>query len=211
MTSLDNQEVLKFTVYKTINLLNGMIYIGKHQTKNPDDEYLGSGKRLKYAIKKYGIENFKKEVLFIFESEEEMNSKEAELVTEEFCSRDDTYNLCPGGHGGWGYVNIHVNSLESLKKNGSLGGLATKGRFRKPMTSSHKNKISQSLTGKSLSENTKKKISKANIGKTPNKGKKWINNGITHKMIFVDGPLPEGWKFGSLIKMSEYWKSSDKK
>jgi dissimilatory sulfite reductase (desulfoviridin) alpha/beta subunit len=64
-----------YTIYKTTNLVNGKIYIGKHQTKDPHDNYLGSGKQLGYAIKKYGIENFKKEILFVFDNEAEMNVK----------------------------------------------------------------------------------------------------------------------------------------
>ncbi len=48
-------------IYKTINLVDGKIYIGKDVKSNPT--YLGSGVRLKYAIKKYGIDSFKKEVL----------------------------------------------------------------------------------------------------------------------------------------------------
>lgn len=90
-----------FTIYRVTNKVNGKIYIGKHQTKNLEDGYMGSGKNLKRAIKKYGIENFTKEILFIFDTEEEMNSKEKELVTEEFCLREDTYNICEGGKGGW--------------------------------------------------------------------------------------------------------------
>lgn len=94
-----------YTIYKTTNKLNGKIYIGKHQTENIDDGYIGSGKRLWNSIHKYGIENFEKEILFVFDTEDEMNSKEAELVTKEFCLREDNYNLCPGGKGGWGYIN----------------------------------------------------------------------------------------------------------
>ena len=94
-----------YTVYKITNKINGKEYIGKHQTSDLNDGYMGSGKNLKRAINKHGIENFIKEVLFSFETEEEMNKKESELVTEEYCSRKDTYNICPGGHGGWGYVN----------------------------------------------------------------------------------------------------------
>lgn len=94
-----------YTIYKITNLINNKIYIGKHQTNNLDDDYLGSGKMLQRALKKYGKENFKREILFTFSSEQEMNQKEAELVTEDFCAREDTYNICPGGQGGWGYVN----------------------------------------------------------------------------------------------------------
>ena len=72
-----------YTIYKTTNLINGKIYIGKHQTSNLNDSYLGSGKGIKNAVKKYGRENFRKDILFVFESEKEMNAKEKELITEE--------------------------------------------------------------------------------------------------------------------------------
>ena len=91
----------KYIVYRITNTINRKIYIGKHQTNNINDGYMGSGKRLLVAKEKYGIENFKKEILYTFDTEEEMNSKEAELVTEEFCLRNDTYNMIPGGYSTW--------------------------------------------------------------------------------------------------------------
>ena len=39
-------------IYKTTNLLSGKYYIGMHSTDNLDDGYLGSGYRLRLAIKK---------------------------------------------------------------------------------------------------------------------------------------------------------------
>jgi hypothetical protein len=65
---------------------------------NPNDSYLGSGFCLVDAIRKYGKENFKKEVLFIFDNREEMLAKERELVVVD---RDTTYNLIPGGGDTW--------------------------------------------------------------------------------------------------------------
>jgi hypothetical protein len=89
-----------YTIYVTTNQVNNKIYIGKHITDNPLDNYLGSGGYLNTAIKKYGKENFKKEVLFIFDNEEDMNAKEKELVDLNFILREDTYNLVLGGNGG---------------------------------------------------------------------------------------------------------------
>lgn len=90
-----------YTIYKITNVLDGKFYIGKHKTKNLDDGYMGSGKLIQRAIKKHGVENFKKEILHIFETEAEMNEAEKRLVILS----EDSYNLCPGGHGGFGYIN----------------------------------------------------------------------------------------------------------
>ena len=101
-----------YLVYKTTNLVNGKIYIGKHETDNLDDGYLGSGNLLRRAIKKYGEENFKREILFECSTIEEMNAKEAELVNEEFLKRDDVYNIKLGGNGGFDYINeTHRNTV----------------------------------------------------------------------------------------------------
>ena len=52
-----------FYIYQITNLTNGKIYVGKHKSeKHPDENgYYGSGKQITAAIRKYGIENFKKE------------------------------------------------------------------------------------------------------------------------------------------------------
>lgn len=104
-----------YLIYQITNKLNGMIYIGKHKTSNIDDGYMGSGLRICRAIEKYGIENFDKTILFECSSEEEMNAKEAEIINEEFISRDDVYNLKIGGEGGWDYVNKNPNNTGSAQ------------------------------------------------------------------------------------------------
>ena len=82
-----------------------MIYIGKYMTNDKDDDYMGSGIRIRRAIEKYGIENFEKTILFECESADEMNAKEAEIVNEDFIARDDVYNIKLGGDGGCDEIN----------------------------------------------------------------------------------------------------------
>ena len=57
-------------IYKTTNVLSGRYYIGMHSTSNLDDGYLGSGNRLKLAVRKHGKENFIREILEYCESRE---------------------------------------------------------------------------------------------------------------------------------------------
>ena len=69
-----------YYIYKITNLINGKMYIGQHRTNNLDDGYMGSGKLIKRAIKKYGVENFKKEIQGFYEDMEELNYMERVLV-----------------------------------------------------------------------------------------------------------------------------------
>lgn len=99
-----------YLIYQITNTVNGKIYIGKHITKNIDDEYFGSGKYLKHAQQKYGLDKFIKIILFELQNKEEMDLLEKCVVTEDFCARSDTYNIKVGGEGGWTYVNKNPNN-----------------------------------------------------------------------------------------------------
>lgn len=86
-------------IYKTTNLINNKIYIGQTMRQNSDD-YLGSGTIIKRAIKKYGSENFKKEIIQTCESKEELDIQEKFWINELNSIRPNGYNICDGGQGG---------------------------------------------------------------------------------------------------------------
>ncbi len=148
---------MHYTIYKITNIINGKFYIGKHQTKDLNDGYFGSGKILKRAIAKHGKENFTKEILFVFDNESEMNAKERELVT----LNESSYNLCPGGQGGFGYINASI-SIEERKKRGSLGGknVSKEKRSLAASLSWKENKLSPppSFSGKKHSPEAREKM-----------------------------------------------------
>lgn len=108
-----------FIIYKITNLLTNKFYVGAHITTNVNDKYFGSSKHLKKDIKILGKENFKKEILFTFDSKEKMLKKEAEIVNKEFCFRTDTYNMMVGGITGSfsfkGMINVKDREGNSLK------------------------------------------------------------------------------------------------
>lgn len=107
-----------YTVYKITNLINGKFYIGVHKTSNLEDGYMGSGLLIRRAIKKYGLENFSKEYIAIFDNELEMYNTEIEIVNSDLIDRGKVYNLNEGGNGNWAHVNKKL-TIEERRKYGS--------------------------------------------------------------------------------------------
>ena len=111
---------MKYIVYLTTNLksqINGLnrIYIGVHKTKDPTkfDGYIGCGVKInspstymypktpfQYAVKKYGVSAFKREILYIYDTIEDAYLKEKELVDDAFIKQSHVYNIALGGYGG---------------------------------------------------------------------------------------------------------------
>ena len=100
--------------YKITNLINNHFYYGIHSTNNINDGYMGSGSRLHHAYKKYGIENFEKEILKYFDTREELAQYEADVVTEELVLDQNCYNISCGGEK-WNTL----NSISVKDKNGN--------------------------------------------------------------------------------------------
>lgn len=94
-----------YIIYKTTNLVNGRYYIGAHKTEDISDGYLGSGKLLQQAVKRYGKDQFKTEVLFYANDEDHMFKLESEIVTESVVNDPNSYNLKLGGSSNFYYIN----------------------------------------------------------------------------------------------------------
>ena len=217
-----------YLVYKITNLINGKIYIGQHETYDPNDDYMGSGNLIKRAIKKYGVENFKKEILFDFETEEEMNAKEKELVNESFVEREDTYNLVLGGRGSWKHCcGEKHNNLHNCRRTGFLqaldAGINLNAKRLAEMTEKEKKeyfaKISEGVKrhykefgshwqGKKHSQETINKMCEIHAmnkhqqgEKNSNFGKHWYMNPATgeSKSFGDKDNIPEGWIRGRKV------------
>lgn len=217
-----------YTVYKTTNVLNDNFYIGVHKTNLENDSYLGSGKVIKLAIKKYGRANFKKEVLFIFNNIDEAFQKEKDLLkiylTDEKC-----YNIAYGGKDGALHLvndlGLNVLIQEQRLRNPQVSILAIeKGRdalkiLREDKTSEWSKRYRENLSksriksGHSSFKNLckdeafqlKRKIAfkknnHAKGDKNSQHGTIWITNGEKNKKIKKDSLIPEGWRRGRTFK-----------
>jgi hypothetical protein len=217
-------------LYQITNLINNKIYVGIHKTANIDDGYMGSGKIIKSAIEKYGIENFRKDILEFFDTYDLALSKESEIVTDEFLLREDVYNLRKGGSGGFDYINRA--DLSGATEHGRLGGIKTKevlennpgkkekrlSKFRKYLTKDHSDGnrrhtnfgnapwtdkarfLAQSVESIQKRKDTYRTIGHQQGMSNSQFGKYWITNGTNSKKIRKDDPIPEGWKKGRILR-----------
>lgn len=88
-------------IYRTINLINGKQYIGKHKSCEFDPNYKGSGKIIREAYDKYGWDNFQVEMLCPCFSRNELNSEEVFIIDYlDAVSSNRYYNIAKGGDGG---------------------------------------------------------------------------------------------------------------
>lgn len=200
-------------VYQITNLIDGKIYIGKHSTEDLEDGYMGSGSLLVRAIKKHGLENFRKVILETFQSSDEAFSRERELVSAAFVLNKQTYNLVEGGNGGsparmrelvkkqWEDPEFRARHSERAKETVRRlheQGLLFGGHERNP------------FKGKHHSLESKRKIGIANSlhqrGKGNSQfGKIWIKNEFEKRSMKVmkddvERYLNEGWLLGRKTK-----------
>jgi hypothetical protein len=147
-----------YILYKTTNLINGKTYIGIHKTSNIEDNYLGSGLAIKMALKKYGKENFKREIIEFCNSYDELLEKEKTLVNEDWILDDSNYNLKTGGQSsGILSEESRYKISETLKRRYDSGEIVSKRPFgvepwnkglKDSYSEEYRNKISEGLKGR---------------------------------------------------------------
>lgn len=198
-------------VYKTKNKVNGKYYYGMHSTHNLSDGYLGSGKNLRYAIRKYGKENFELEIIEFFLNRELLVEAEKQIITEEVIRDKNSYNISYGGSGG-----IHNEAHKKKMREGSSNYQKEKwkdGEYRDKISNMLRNNMKRNhelnkikydtFTGKKHTDETKLKMSECKKGKglqnnNSQWGTKWITNGIENKKINKNDSPPEGWRWGRI-------------
>ncbi len=207
----DQRELEMFhIVYKITNTINNKTYIGKHSTKDLDDGYLGSGVYLQRAISKYGKENFTKEILFTFNTEQEAFEKEKELVTEDVSTCPNSYNVKKGGYGGFDFIVKNSGTpyepgkkyrYKSIKKGtkhnaGTVAVVRDNINLRIPQEEFNKGRDVGQTTGKSFAINISTNLTeyvdntdprwKTGELKGNQKGKSWYNDGKRNYFRFPD-------------------------
>jgi hypothetical protein len=204
-------------IYKTTCNVTKMYYIGMHSTSNLEDGYMGSGKRLRYSIRKYGNENHTKEILEYLPSREELIIRETKIVDKVLLSDNLCLNLKEGGQGGFISEEHHKKMCEGSSK--WITEKWENKEFRDKMVvilyetakktfQDGRNKSSGWWLGKNHSEKTKKLLSKlkknTGIGdKNSQFGTCWITKGDENKKIKkkdLNIYLQEDWVKGRKLK-----------
>lgn len=158
-------------IYKTVNLINGKIYIGqKRSNVFLHNKYLGSGVILKKAISKYGVENFKVELLEECETFDSLNEREIYWIDfYNSRSREIGYNVAKGGSNLNEYIRKKL-SISGIKRIPPMLGKHHSEKSKKKMSNSMKGKNGY-WKGKHIPEEMKQNMSKSMKGRTAwNKG-----------------------------------------
>jgi len=189
-------------MYQITNLVNGKIYIGVHRTNDLNDGYMGSGIEIKEAIKEFGGNSFKKEILEMFDSEDEMFTREACRVDMDFIQRNDTYNRALGGRRSALHTEEVKNRIRQARSTQVITE-ETKLKIRSRLKEIGYNHAT--FAGRTHTTETKQKMSMAQKGKHSGNrnsqfGTMWITDGKENKKIRKNDQIPEGWNKGRSVK-----------
>jgi len=204
-------------IYKTTNLINGRYYYGMHSTDDLNDNYFGSGARLWKAIKKYGKENFKREIVEFCEDREELVAKEKEIVSLNEIAKKECMNIKLGGDSGGFFSKEHQQKCSKAGKKAFNKKLKNDKEFAtkwKKMVSERNKEFLKTGKLKSIQQNyswidkkhtpeTIEKMKKAHKGMHKGKlnsqfGTIWITNGKENKKILKTDQIPNNWNKGRI-------------
>jgi hypothetical protein len=143
---------MRHIIYKITNTVNGKYYIGRHSTTDINDGYMGSGIGIKNAIRKYGRENFIKEILEETTTSVELWKLERKYVNEDVVNDDKSYNMSVGGK-----HYLQGLSPEQLKKHQSNAGKIGASAYRKKLKQEGKLRNWHSAGGKATARLQKEK------------------------------------------------------
>lgn len=148
-------------IYLTTNLINNKIYVGQRKSDKFIKAYYGSGVYFKKALKKYGKENFKVELITWSNNKEQSNMFEIFWIkTFDATNPEIGYNLCNGGRGTSGYK----LSDETKNKLSEINSGDKHPKYGTHHSEETRKKISESNKGQKLSEEQKKKLSESHKG-----------------------------------------------
>lgn len=152
-------------IYKITRHKDSKYYIGMHSTDDLDDNYFGSGTKIRRSINKYGINAHTKEIIEFLPNREALRNREAEIVNENCINDPLCMNIVLGGRGGWPKDGTHPmqgkHHTEETKKILSEKSKANfKPRFGTENPMFGKTGINHHNYGRKLDETTKEKISK---------------------------------------------------
>lgn len=196
-----------YCIYRITNLINGKTYIGQHKYKEVScDNYIGSGVLLHKAYKKYGIENFVKEIIIDgIESKETIDKLEADYIAfERLRNPNMVYNIADGAKEKIRVANRgRAVSEETRRKLSEL----KKGKGKKRSEETRR-KMSEIMKEKWQDEEFRKKHIEAQKGKhsKPHKPHK------THKPHKPHNYDPQMIEDAKSMKCNEWrrkWKKSD--
>jgi group I intron endonuclease len=135
-----------------------------------DESYYGSGKHIKYAVNKYGKDNFKREILEWCNSKDSLINREVYWI-QQYDAMDASvgYNILPGGEGGYTMCGKHHTDEVKLK----IGNIHRGEKHTEEHNQKIRESVSKALKGKKHSDEWKKHSSEALKGrKAWNKGLK---------------------------------------
>ena len=170
----------QYTVYIHKNVLNGKMYIGitGKSVKERWRDGKGYNGYFKKAIDKYGWDGFKHIVFAVVKNKQEAKRLERKLIAQyETNNSSKGYNLTEGGEGCWGRIMSEETRRKiSVANKGKVGwrkGLKatpaqlksySKAQLGKTVPCEVRAKISNSLKGRTITEEHRRKIGDAQIG-----------------------------------------------